>query len=353
MPQDMCVPCEEGIINIRVGAIILKEGRVLMVRNQQAPYLYSVGGRIKFGETAEEAVIREVREETGVRLPIDRLGFVHENYFIGDSPKHLGQIYSELSFYFYMKTPADFEPVCRSFTEAAQQEYLDWVSPDDPRTVFPAFFRTELDPDDKSVKHVVTDERRKAVPEPVPTEAAGSAFGKKILVLGCSGSGKSTFALKLQEKTGLPLTHLDNVWWKPDRTHIPRNEFDRRLEEIISADEWILDGDYSRTYEVRIKACDTVIFLDLSEEECLRGITERVGKARPDMPWTEQQLDPELVELVKHYQSKNRPALLELFRKYPEKRVIVFSSRQEADAWLAKLPPAASLAAPKQPENEV
>ena len=86
MNRDMCVPCEEGVINIRVGAIILRDGKLLMVGNNIRPqYLYSVGGRIKFGETAEEAVVREVFEETGIKMEIDRLGFVHENYFYGDT----------------------------------------------------------------------------------------------------------------------------------------------------------------------------------------------------------------------------------------------------------------------------
>ena len=81
MSQDMCVPCGGGFINIRVGAIILKGDRFLMVRNARADYFYSVGGRIKFGETAEEAVVREVFEETGILMEIDHLGFVLENYF--------------------------------------------------------------------------------------------------------------------------------------------------------------------------------------------------------------------------------------------------------------------------------
>ena len=56
---------------------------------------------------------------------------------------------------------------------------------------------------------------------------------RKTLVLGCSGSGKSTFAVKLHNVTGLPLFHLDNVWWRPDRTHISRDEFDAKLEELL------------------------------------------------------------------------------------------------------------------------
>ena len=162
-------------------------------------------------------------------------------------------------------------------------------------------------------------------------------IGKRILVLGCSGAGKSVFARRLREKTGLPLIHLDNIWWKPDRTHISRAEFDRRLAEILAGESWILDGNYSRTYEPRIQACDTVIFLDYSEETCMRGITERVGEDRPDIPWTEQTLDQELVELVRTFRSDARPRLLALLAQYQEKRVVSFRSRAEAEAWLSEL----------------
>ncbi len=146
---------------------------------------------------------------------------------------------------------------------------------------------------------------------------------KRIMIVGCSGSGKSTFARKLHEKTGLPLYHLDNIWWNPDRTHITREEFDEKLSELVSRDSWIIDGDYSRTYEVRLAACDTIFFLDYSPEVCMEGIISRVGKERPDMPWVEDTVDPELAEMVKNYQKENKPRLEELLRKYPEKRVVV------------------------------
>ncbi len=156
---DMCVPCGEGIINIRVGAIIIKDGSILMVRNNLSDYFYSVGGRIKFGETAEEAVVREVWEETGVRMEIDHLGFIEENYFIADVPSKIGKEVYELGYYFYMKVPEDFDPVCDSMTEYGETEYLEWISPDEPRTIFPEFFRTELNITDSSVKHIVKDDR--------------------------------------------------------------------------------------------------------------------------------------------------------------------------------------------------
>ena len=137
MKQDMCVTCDDGILNIRVGAIIMKDGKVLMVGNERSNYLYSVGGRIKFGETAEEAVVREVYEETGVKMEIDRLGFVHENYFYGDAPTNLGKLIYEISFFFYMKVPNDFAPISDSFTEDNSKEFLKWVAPDENITIYP------------------------------------------------------------------------------------------------------------------------------------------------------------------------------------------------------------------------
>ncbi len=156
---DMTVSCGDGMINIRVGAIILKGTRFLMVKNGVSDYYYSVGGRIKFGETAQEAVVREVFEETGRAMEIDHLGFVQENYFIGDSPSNMGKVIYELAFYYYMKVPENFEPFCNSITEDEQREKLEWVSPDEPRAIYPLFFRTELDINNRNIKHSVKDER--------------------------------------------------------------------------------------------------------------------------------------------------------------------------------------------------
>ena len=159
MNKDMCVACDDGILNIRVGAIIMKDGKILMVGNERANYLYSVGGRIKFGETAEEAIVREVYEETGVKMEIDRLGFVHENYFYGDAPSNLGKLIYEISFFFYMKVPIDFAPISESFTEDNSKEHLKWVSLDEDIKMYPEFFRKELKNPTDTVKHFIKDER--------------------------------------------------------------------------------------------------------------------------------------------------------------------------------------------------
>ena len=162
-------------------------------------------------------------------------------------------------------------------------------------------------------------------------------LGQKIIVIGCSGSGKSTLSKELRDITGLPLFHLDNIWWKPDKSHISREEFDQKLNEILLTDRWIIDGDYSRTYEPRFQACDTVIFLDYPFAVCMNGIKERSGRIRTDIPWTEQALDPELVKLVECYETDDRPVVLSLFEKYPDVNRLVFKSRLEAAEWMSSL----------------
>ena len=157
---DMTVPCGNGLLNIRVSAIIMKKDKILMVADSKNPeYLYSVGGRIRFGETAEEAVIREVYEETGIQMEVDRLGFVHENYFYGDVDSNLGKLIYEVSFFFYMKVPENFEPKNQTFTEDDHKEYLQWISLDSTVKYYPEFFKTELKHPQTAVKHFVTDGR--------------------------------------------------------------------------------------------------------------------------------------------------------------------------------------------------
>lgn len=160
----------------------------------------------------------------------------------------------------------------------------------------------------------------------------------KAIIIGCPGSGKTTFAEKLQKCTGLPLYYLDAIWHKPDKTHIPREEFDQRIAEIFETPKWIIDGNYKRTIEMRMKQCDTVFLFDLPVEVCLQGVTDRVGKERYDLPWLETQVDPEFRQFIEDFPKDTLPYIYELIEKYKdEKRVIIFKSREEADGFIEKL----------------
>ena len=110
---------------------------------------------------------------------------------------------------------------------------------------------------------------------------------KRIMIIGCPGSGKSTLSKQLAMKLKLPLVHLDQIYWKSNWQPISDELFDELLLHEVQKDEWIIDGNYSRTISMRLEACDTVIYLDYHRMTCLLGVIKRVikgyGKTREDM----------------------------------------------------------------------
>lgn len=158
---------------------------------------------------------------------------------------------------------------------------------------------------------------------------------EKVIIIGCPGAGKSTFARKLKEKTGLPLFYLDMIWHKPDGTNISRDEFDGKIKEIMKKKQWILDGNYIRTLEMRLKECDTVFLLDYPLELCLEGASSRIGKERPDMPWIESELDLEFRQFIVDFPRESLPKIYELLKKYEkEKELHIFRKREDAEEYL-------------------
>lgn len=162
---------------------------------------------------------------------------------------------------------------------------------------------------------------------------------KRIIVIGCPGSGKSTFSRALHDITGIPLHHLDMMYWNADKTIVEKLVFRERLSNVMKTDKWIIDGNYGSTMEMRMRFCDTIFFLDYSLEVCLEGIRARKGKERTDIPWTEDENeeDEKFISFIKDYNSSSRPAVMELIEKYSDKEIYVFESRSEADEYLSKM----------------
>ena len=157
---------------------------------------------------------------------------------------------------------------------------------------------------------------------------------KKVIVIGCPGSGKSTISRALYNKTGISLHHLDMMYWNADKTTAEKGVFLERLSAVLEKNEWIIDGNYGSTMELRMAACDTVIFLDYPLDVCLDGIRARRGKPRSDMPWIETEEDAEFIEFIKNYNEQQKPKVLELLEKYDDKNIIILRSREQADAFL-------------------
>jgi len=143
---------------LRGTAIIIENGHVLMARNQHSPYYYSVGGAVGQNETTEEAVMREVLEETGFAYEVDRLAFVHENFFLGDWVD--GRKCHEIAFYYLMKPRGSMEINCQSYGMDGGKEEMVWLPLDQlaDKHLYPSFFKTHLQAIPEGVTHIITRE---------------------------------------------------------------------------------------------------------------------------------------------------------------------------------------------------
>jgi len=168
---------------------------------------------------------------------------------------------------------------------------------------------------------------------------------KRILIIGNAGSGKTTFAKALAEKTQLPLIHLDKLFWCGEWEHLSRDEFDTILQEELDKDEWIIDGNFGRTIPHRFKYCDTVFYFDLPTITCLWGSTVRVvknyGKSRDDMGGNcPEYFDRQKVSLYKaifSFNRTNRKKYRKLLGEQKNKNVVIFKSRKQAYSYLNSL----------------
>ena len=166
---------------------------------------------------------------------------------------------------------------------------------------------------------------------------------ERVMIIGCGGAGKSTLARALGEKTGLPVVHLDRIWWAPGNwQHLEEPEFDERLMAELRKPRWILDGNFNRTMELRLAACDTVIYLDYPRLICLKNWIGRVlkncGRHRPDMtPGCNERFDPEMAKWIWTFNKTKRPRYYELLGKAEGKKVVILKSRRQTQKFLDSL----------------
>jgi adenylate kinase family enzyme len=109
------------------------------------------------------------------------------------------------------------------------------------------------------------------------------------------------------------------------------------LGELLKEPRFLIEGNYARTLEMRLAACDTVLLLDYPVEVCLAGVESRIGKKREDMPWVETEFDPEFREYILHFAAERLPYIYQCLNNARGKRVVIFHSREEAADFLETL----------------
>ena len=166
---------------------------------------------------------------------------------------------------------------------------------------------------------------------------------ERIMIIGCGGAGKSTLARQLGAKLGLPVVHLDQIWWAPGNwEHIGREEFDAILAQEIKKPRWIIDGNYNRTIPERIARCDTIIYLDFSRGACLFNWIKRVitnwGKARSDMArGCAEWFDPEMAGWIWNFNKTHREKYYKMLNEADYAETIVLKNRRAVKQFLKEL----------------
>lgn len=165
---------------------------------------------------------------------------------------------------------------------------------------------------------------------------------ERIMIIGGNGSGKSTFAKELSDKLKLPLVHLDVLYWRDNWQTASSAEFDELLLQEVTKPKWIIDGNHNRTIPIRLKYCDTVIYMDFSRFKCIYGVIKRVitnfGKSRPDMGgYCPERFDFKFLKHVWNFNNKNRKRYYDMLRNANDVKIIILKSRKQAREFLQKL----------------
>lgn len=167
---------------------------------------------------------------------------------------------------------------------------------------------------------------------------------ERLLILGCGGSGKSTFSRRLSDATGLDLYHLDSLYWKPNWNHTPADEWEATVRELIAKDSWIIDGSYFGTLDLRLEHADAVIFFDLPRLVCIWRVFKRRlqnlrGTNRPGMPeGCPERIYFSFLKWVWRYRKTHRPQVAEKLRRFSEKgKVFIVTRSAHAEALLKEM----------------
>ncbi len=162
---------------------------------------------------------------------------------------------------------------------------------------------------------------------------------RRVLILGCSGAGKSTLARRLGEMTGLPVVHLDQLYWRPGWVEPEREQWLSSLARALQCDAWIMDGHFGSSISMRLEAADTVILFDFPTTICIRRVLTRVlrslGKTRPDMAnGCPERFDWEFMRFVWSFRKQRLPHVMKKLESFRGELIVLRKPREVRDLLL-------------------
>lgn len=160
---------------------------------------------------------------------------------------------------------------------------------------------------------------------------------KRIVIVGCGGSGKTFLSRKLSEALGYKIMHLDKDFWLPGWEHVTYKVFAKKQRDFISNESWIIEGNYYSSMEIRFACADLVIFLDINRLVCLYSVIRRLKQKRPDLPeGLENKLDAEFLKWIWNFKKNERPKIIKLHNRYKAIPFITITSRKKLRELIAK-----------------
>jgi adenylate kinase family enzyme len=174
---------------------------------------------------------------------------------------------------------------------------------------------------------------------PFPTDAPM----RRVLVVGCAGAGKTTFARRLAKKLALPVIHLDFHFWRPNWQAPERETWREQVVALAAQPEWVMDGNYSNTYDIRMPRADSLLWLDYPRRVCMRRVVMRMikgyGRTRADLPQDcPERFDLEFLRFVWSFPRAHRPHIVNGIATYGSRlRIATFNRDRDAEEFLASL----------------
>lgn len=167
---------------------------------------------------------------------------------------------------------------------------------------------------------------------------------KRILIIGSAGSGKTYLSHILSKKLDIEVTHLDKIYWLPNWEKQPVTFCEDLTRELVVPDEWIFDGNYIQTLDIRLEKADLVIFLKVNRFKCIASLFKRKRLTKKHLIDRDDladgcvdKLDCSFLKWAFTFNNDYAPKLLEVINKYPSVDLKVFNTREDALEFIENL----------------